>query len=168
MRKLQYIGLKITINNNKRFYMLFKNIKLEKGIKSMQERNVLAGMLATWLTAFVEAVEPVKWFLLAALCLIIADAKFGVEASRNRGEKIRKSRAIRRTINKMIDYICWIMVASSVGAAFGTPFGIPSIIDIALGYKLTASKSCIFFSIIIFSLFAVMVLPPEIQREMKF
>ena len=40
MRKLQYIGLKITINNNKWFYMLFKNIKLEKGIKSMQERNV--------------------------------------------------------------------------------------------------------------------------------
>lgn len=98
----------------------------------MQERNVLAGMLATWLTAFVEAVEPVKWFLLAALCLIIADAKFGVEASRNRGEKIRKSRAIRRTINKMIDYICWIMVASSVGAAFGTPFGIPILPAIVL------------------------------------
>ena len=89
-------------------------------------------MLATWLTAFVEAVEPVKWFLLAALCLIIADAKFGVEASRNRGEKIRKSRAIRRTINKMIDYICWIMVASSVGAAFGTPFGIPILPAIVL------------------------------------
>lgn len=98
----------------------------------MQERNVLAGMLATWLTAFVEAVEPVKWFLLAALCLIIADAKFGVEASRNRGEKIRKSRAIRRTINKMIDYICWILVANSVGAAFGTPFGIPIIPAIVL------------------------------------
>lgn len=98
----------------------------------MQERNVLAGMLATWLTAFVEVVEPVKWFLLAALCLIIADAKFGVEAARNRGEKIRKSRAIRRTINKMIDYICWIMVASSVGAAFGTTFGIPILPAIVL------------------------------------
>lgn len=98
----------------------------------MQERNILSGMLASWLTIFIESIEPVKWFLLAALCLILADAKFGIEAARKRGERIRKSRAIRRTINKMIDYICWILVANSVGAAFGTPFGIPIIPAIVL------------------------------------
>ena len=98
----------------------------------MQERNILSGMLASWLTSFIEAIEPVKWFLLAALCLILVDAKFGVEAAKKRGERIRKSRAIRRTINKMIDYICWIIVAHSVGAAFGTPFGIPIIPAIVL------------------------------------
>lgn len=91
----------------------------------MQERNVISGMLASWLTSFIEFVEPVKWFIVAALCLIIADFKFGIEASKKRGETIRKSRAIRRTVNKMIDYICWILVATSFGAAFGQPFGIP-------------------------------------------
>lgn len=98
----------------------------------MQERNILSGMLASWLTIFIESIEPVKWFLIAALCLILGDAKFGVEAAKKRGERIRKSRAIRRTINKMIDYICWILVANSVGAAFGTPFGIPIIPAIVL------------------------------------
>lgn len=98
----------------------------------MQERNVLSGMLASWLTSFIEIVEPVKWFLLAALCLIIADAKFGIEAAKRRGEHIRRSRAIRRTVNKLIDYICWILVASSIGAAFGQPFGIPILPAIVL------------------------------------
>ena len=46
----------------------------------MQERNVISGMLASWLTSFIEFVEPVKWFIVAALCLIIADFKFGIEA----------------------------------------------------------------------------------------
>ena len=98
----------------------------------MQERNVISGMLASWLTSFIEFVEPVKWFIVAALCLIIADFKFGIEASKKRGETIRRSRAIRRTVNKMIDYICWILVATSFGAAFGQPFGIPILPAIVL------------------------------------
>ena len=49
----------------------------------MQERNVISGMLASWLTSFIEFVEPVKWFIVAALCLIIADFKFGIEAGRS-------------------------------------------------------------------------------------
>lgn len=98
----------------------------------MQERNVISGMLASWLTSFIEFVEPVKWFIVAALCLIIADFKFGIEASKKRGEPIRRSRAIRRTVNKMIDYICWILVATSFGAAFGQPFGIPILPAIVL------------------------------------
>ena len=60
----------------------------------MQERNVISGMLASWLTSFIEFVEPVKWFIVAALCLIIADFKFGIEASKKRGETIRKSRVL--------------------------------------------------------------------------
>ena len=83
----------------------------------MQERNVISGMLASWLTSFIEFVEPVKWF---------------IEASKKRGETIRRSRAIRRTVNKMIDYICWILVATSFGAAFGQPFGIPILPAIVL------------------------------------
>ena len=69
--------------------------------------------------------SPIRWFLLAAFALVLADLKFGIEAARHRGETIRKSRAIRRSANKIIDYLCWILVATSFGEAFGTPFGIP-------------------------------------------
>lgn len=70
-------------------------------------------------------ISPIRWFLLAAFALVLADLKFGIEAARHRGETIRKSRAIRRSANKIIDYLCWILVATSFGEAFGTPFGIP-------------------------------------------
>lgn len=70
-------------------------------------------------------ISPIRWFLLAAFALVLADLKFGIEAARHKGETIRKSRAIRRSANKIIDYLCWILVATSFGEAFGTPFGIP-------------------------------------------
>ena len=50
--------------------------------------------------------------------------RFGIEAAQYRKEVIRTSRAIRRTVNKIIDYLCWIFVAGAMGEAFGTPFSI--------------------------------------------
>ena len=91
----------------------------------MNERNVINGPLASYLAWAADFVSPIRWFLLAALALVLADLKFGIDAARHRGEVIRKSRAVRRSINKVIDYICWILVATSFGQAFGTPFGIP-------------------------------------------
>ena len=91
----------------------------------MNERNVINGTLASYLAWAADFVSPIRWFLLAALALVFADLQFGIDAARHRGEVIRKSRAVRRSINKVIDYICWILVATSFGQAFGTPFGIP-------------------------------------------
>ena len=88
----------------------------------MQERNVLQEVFTATLTLFTDLLEPVKWFILAAVCLIVADLKFGIEAARKRGEKIRTSRATRRSVNKLVDYICWILVAMSFGKVFGEPF----------------------------------------------
>ena len=83
----------------------------------MQERNVLQEVFTATLTLFTDLLEPVKWFILAAVCLIVADLKFGIEAARKRGEKIRTSRATRRSVN--------ILVAMSFGKVFGEPFGLP-------------------------------------------
>ena len=91
----------------------------------MNERNVINGTLASYLAWAADFVSPIRWFLLAALALVLADLKFGIDAARHRGEVIRKSRAVRRSINKVIDYLCWILVATSFGQAFGTPFGTP-------------------------------------------
>lgn len=60
-----------------------------------------------------------------ALILIIADLRFGVEAAKKRGEKIRFSRAGRRTINKIVDYLCWVLLAGAIDKAFGASFDIP-------------------------------------------
>lgn len=91
----------------------------------MQERNVISGATATVLSPFVDDWESIIVWLIVAFVLILADLRFGVEASRKRGEKIRGSRVIRRTVNKMIDYICWVSVAWVLGQSFGKIFNIP-------------------------------------------
>ncbi|MCD8167622.1 MAG: hypothetical protein LUE93_16955 [Bacteroides sp.] len=59
------------------------------------------------------------------IILVLADLRFGIEAARKRKEEIRLSRAVRRTINKIIDYLCWIFVAGAIGMTFGAPFDLP-------------------------------------------
>lgn len=91
----------------------------------MGERNIIGGVTTALFAGFMDFLEPLKWFMLFALILIIVDLRFGIMAAKKRGEVIRISRAGRRTINKMIDYLCWILVAGGLGKAFGIPFDIP-------------------------------------------
>ena len=65
------------------------------------------------------------WFLILAIILILGDLRFGIAAARKRGEKIRPSRAVRRSLNKLVDYICWLSIATVVGVNFGSAFGLP-------------------------------------------
>lgn len=91
----------------------------------LQERNVINGMLVVVLSSFSDFLFPLRWFLILAGVIIIVDLRFGVKAAQTRGEQIRFSRAGRRTINKMVDYLCWVMLAGSLGKAIGEPFGLP-------------------------------------------
>ena len=91
----------------------------------MQERNIISGAMATVISPFVEFYQALLPFLILAVVLIVADTRFGVEASVKRGETFRPSRMMRRAINKFVDYICWITLAGVVGNAFGTVLGIP-------------------------------------------
>lgn len=91
----------------------------------LQERNVINGMLVVVLSSFSDFLFPLRWFLILAGVIIIVDLRFGVKAAQARGEQIRFSRAGRRTINKMVDYLCWVMLAGSLGKAIGEPFGLP-------------------------------------------
>jgi hypothetical protein len=65
-----------------------------------------------------------KWLFILAFVLTIADLRFGLQASKERKEAIRKSRALKRTINKICSYLLWVVLAYCFGKAFGTPFGI--------------------------------------------
>ena len=108
----------------------------------MQERNIISGAMATVISPFVEFYRPLLPFLLLAIVLIGADTRFGVEASLNRGETFRPSRMMRRAINKLVDYICWITLAGVVGNAFGSVLGIPilsaMILLVIYGIELTS------------------------------
>jgi hypothetical protein len=91
----------------------------------MQEKNIINGMLAVFLSEFFAFLTPLKWLALCGIILIIADLRFGIMASKKRGEKIRTSRAIRRSVNKLIDYTCWVLLACALEHTFAVPFHIP-------------------------------------------
>jgi predicted branched-subunit amino acid permease len=69
--------------------------------------------------------DPLKIWVLLAVVLIICDLRFGVAAAKTRGEKIRKSRAFRRSMSKFVDYVCWVTLAGVLGKLFdNTTIGI--------------------------------------------
>ena len=108
----------------------------------MQDRNVIGGATAAFISPFVDFYNSLMPFLLLALVLIIVDSRFGVKAAMARGEKIRASRKWRRAINKLVDYICWITLAGAMGVTFGLQFHIPILSAIVLcivyGIELTS------------------------------
>lgn len=110
----------------------------------MQERNVITGTMATVFSPFVDGWESLIVWLIVAFVLILADLRFGVEAATKRGEKIRGSRVIRRTINKMVDYICWISIAWVLGNSFGKIFEIPLTVAIIMLIVCSIEISSIF------------------------
>lgn len=98
----------------------------------MQERNILSGATSAFLAPLIEGWDQLTIWMLLAVVLLLADLKFGIQAARKRGEKIRRSRAVRRTVNKMVDYICWLSIAWFIGHTFGESFHIPTLAIIVL------------------------------------
>ena len=64
-------------------------------------------------------------WLLLGMVLVFVDLRFGVLAARVRCEEIRPSRAWRRTLNKMVDYLCWVTLAEVCSRTFGITLGTP-------------------------------------------
>lgn len=74
-----------------------------------------------------------RWMILLAIILIVSDLWFGISASRVQGIAIRKSRAGRRTLNKLVDYICYILLGAVIGKAIGEPYGVdPMVVSITV------------------------------------
>lgn len=82
-----------------------------------------------------------RWLLLLIALCVAADFRYGWGESRKRYgeakaagdaaamEKYRwhKSRAIRRTLNKLTDYVVWVAVGVTVGNALLDPMGLPRV-----------------------------------------
>lgn len=110
----------------------------------MTERNIIGGVTASVLTPFVEGWDRLAIWAVVALCLIIGDLRFGIVAAKKRGETIRGSRAVRRTINKMVDYICWVSIAFVLGGSFGKIFNVPLLAAIIMLVVCSIELSSIF------------------------
>lgn len=65
-----------------------------------------------------------RWLFLTAFCLILVDFWFGTHASHKRGEAFRTSRAVRRSLCKMVDYVCVVILGAFLGMGIGEPLGI--------------------------------------------
>ena len=75
------------------------------------ERNVIAATTTSILAPFVDGWQKMLIWLIVAVVLVLGDLRFGIEAAKKRGETVRRSRAVRRTVNKLVDYLCWICIA---------------------------------------------------------
>ncbi len=70
-------------------------------------------------------------WLLLGMGLVLVDLRFGLLAAKARREEIRPSRAWRRTLNKMVDYLCWVTLAEMCSRTFGITIGAP-VVSIAM------------------------------------
>lgn len=84
------------------------------------DNNYTDGFLIGLLDFFIWA----KWLLALAFLLTMADLKFGISAAKYRNEIVKRSRAVRRTLDKITNYCLWIILAYTFSQAFGQPFGI--------------------------------------------
>lgn len=99
----------------------------------IEESNLVKGTSASILGAEMSGLFwDLRWLIMLAIILVMVDFRFGIKASQARGEKIRKSKAGRRTANKMIDYICYLVLGGILGRALGEPFGISHVIIAAV------------------------------------
>lgn len=88
------------------------------------ERNIVNGAISVALSGAMEFITPIRWLALFGLFLIVTDLRFGIKAARQRGETIRFSRAGRRSLNKITDYICLLLLTASLEKVF-LPLDIP-------------------------------------------
>lgn len=70
-----------------------------------------------------QALFDLRWMLVLIVVLILADFWFGVSDSLHKHEHFRFSRAGRRTCNKAVDYVTYLILGSVLGMAIFEPLG---------------------------------------------
>lgn len=86
------------------------------------ESALLQGGTSVVMTAFLyEVIADMLPFLIVAIVVILVDLIFGIRAAQHRNEEVRWSRAFRRTMSKMFEYVCWVTLSSSLAVAFKFP-----------------------------------------------
>ena len=83
------------------------------------------GVTATTVAILQKTVLSMIRFLIPAIPLIVLDLHFGIKAARHRYKRYHReqdrvtfSRALKGTVGKVFEYICWLIIASSMSVAF--------------------------------------------------
>ena len=79
------------------------------------EGTVSAALVTILQTAVLRMIP----YAIPAFALLLLDLLYGVRAAKSRGERVRASTAISRTVTKLFKYICWLILASTLAIAFG-------------------------------------------------
>ena len=79
---------------------------------------VQTGVTGAAITFFSDTILDMVPYLFAALVLIAVDLYFGIKAAGRRNERIRPSRAVRRTVGKCFEYLCWVSLSATLSVAF--------------------------------------------------
>lgn len=87
--------------------------------------NFFAASMAILGTTIVDFYSHLQWWLLLGVIAILVDLRFGILAAKVRGETIRTSRAIRRTLNKAVDYLGIVTLAEMLWRTYGAEIGTP-------------------------------------------
>ncbi len=94
---------------------------MDKSIVTNTSRGVTLGLFGH---EVLDLIYDLRWLVLLSIALIIADFWYGMSEARMKKEEVRWSKAWRRTANKVVDYICLVMVAGILGVAIGDPLGV--------------------------------------------
>ena len=81
---------------------------------------------ASWMVMGAEAMTAVydlRWMIVLIVVLIMADFWWGVSESRKKKIEFRFSRAGRRTCNKFVDYLTYLLIGAVLGLAIFEPLG---------------------------------------------
>lgn len=106
----------------------------EGTILQMPTSAILSAMLYRTIS------DSIVWLVIGCV-FIVADLYFGIEAAHRRKEEVRLSKACRRTINKMCEYLCWIMLATSASIGFSADWLKYAIFAIVYGVELSSCFS---------------------------
>lgn len=87
--------------------------------------HLTSGGFAALASAFVqESLSHMIPWLIVTCAVIVCDLCFGIRKSLCMGEDIRISKAIRRTMGKMVTYFSFVCMVCMMSVAAGTDYGI--------------------------------------------
>lgn len=90
---------------------------------SITASGTKATLVGTMGSEAMSALYDLRWMLVFIVVLILADFWFGVSESLKKNEHFRFSRAGRRTCNKGVDYLTYLLVGALLGMAIFEPLG---------------------------------------------
>ena len=108
----------------------------------MEHHSLHEAMQALLSSLFCDFYDTMQGWLYAAIAFILADLRFGILAAKKRGDEIRGSRMRRRTMNKVLDYSCWMFVAYTCRNSFGALFGVPVVSAAIVMYRMVLARRC--------------------------